>query len=204
LDGHLEDKPADGRDDRKSPPELPVDISQEMKAKTEELAVLHLTHPPEKIWWVVKNWADKEYAKNWFGLREDQVKNLAKSSRTKLGFGNFISTVEMVPEYRQMSDTKRAFLHCSATFPHPDKTEEVMRIMIHQSFFIGSSPRTCGNLCGCHVQAMHPIWILSVPHSNGVQYSNQFLRPCCLCVDVTQEQNSIQPSLFSAQVHDKG
>ena len=49
LDGHLEDKPADGRDDRKSPPELPTDISQEMKAKTEELAVLHLTHPPEKI-----------------------------------------------------------------------------------------------------------------------------------------------------------
>lgn len=49
LDGHLKDKPADGRDDRKSPPELPTDISQEMKAKTEELAVLHLTHPPEKI-----------------------------------------------------------------------------------------------------------------------------------------------------------
>ena len=59
------------------------------------------------------------------------MKNLMKSSRTKLGFGNFISTVEMVPEYRQMSDTKRAFLHCSAMFPHPDKTEEVMRIMIY-------------------------------------------------------------------------
>ena len=131
LDGHLKYKPADGRDDRKSPPELPADISQEMKAKTEELAVHHLSHPPEKIWWMVKNWADKEYARNWFGLREDQVKNLTKSSRTKLGFGNFISTVEMVPEYRQMSDTKRAFLHCSATFPHPDKTEEVMRIMIY-------------------------------------------------------------------------
>ncbi len=131
LDGHLEDKPADGRDDRKSPPELPADISQEMKAKTEELAVVHLTHPPEKIWWMIKNWADKEYARNWFGLHEDQVKNPAKSSRTKLGFGNFISTVETVPEYRQMSDTKRAFLHCSAMFPHPDKTEEVMRIMIY-------------------------------------------------------------------------
>ena len=71
LDGHLEDKPADGRDDRKSPLELPADISQEMKAKTEELAVLHLTHPPKKIWWMVKNWANKEYARNWFGLRED-------------------------------------------------------------------------------------------------------------------------------------
>ncbi len=59
------------------------------------------------------------------------MKNHAKSSRTKLGFGNFISTVEMVPEYRQMSDTKWAFLRCTATFSHPDKTEEVMRIMIY-------------------------------------------------------------------------
>ncbi len=91
MDGHLEDKPADGRDDRKSPPELPTDISQEMKGKTEELAVLHLTHPPEKIWWMVKNWADKEYI-----IRKELVwstggsseKSCEKSSRTKLGFGN--------------------------------------------------------------------------------------------------------------------
>jgi ribosomal protein L21E len=80
---------------------------------------------------MVKNWADKEYERNWFGLREDQVKNLAKNARTKLGFGNFISTVESVPEYRLMSDTKQPFLYCSATFPHPVKTDEPMRIMIY-------------------------------------------------------------------------
>jgi hypothetical protein len=145
---------ADDRDDRKSPQSFLWTFFQEMKAKREELAVVHLTHPPEKIWWMVKNWADKEYTRNWFGLCKDQVKTLAKISQTKLGFGNFISTVELVPEYTQMSDTKQVFLHCSATIPHPNKTEEVMRIMIY------TNPSLLGLL--------RPIWFLSVPHSSGV------------------------------------
>ncbi len=80
-----------------------------MRVKMEEFAIVHLSVSPEKIWWMVKNWADKEYERNWFSLREDQVKNLTKNARTKLGFGNFISTVESVPEYRLMSDTKGPF-----------------------------------------------------------------------------------------------
>ncbi len=127
LDGRLNNN----SDDRKAPPKLPADISQEMRAKTEEFAIANLSVTPKKIWWMVKNWANKEYERNWFGLCKDQVKNLAKKARTKLGFGNFISTVESVPEYRLISDTKQPFLHCSATFPHPVKTEEAMRIMIY-------------------------------------------------------------------------
>jgi hypothetical protein len=89
LDGRL----SHNSDDRKAPPKLPADISLEMRANTEEFGIVHLSVTPEKIWWMVKNWADKEYERNWFGLREDQVKNLAKHARTKLGFSNFISTV---------------------------------------------------------------------------------------------------------------
>ncbi len=98
LDGHLNNN----SDDRKAPPKLPTDISQEMRVKTEEFAIANRSVTPEKIWWMVKNWADKEYERNWFGLREV----FHKKAQTKLGFGNFISTVELVPEYRLMSDTK--------------------------------------------------------------------------------------------------
>ncbi len=105
LDGHLNDN----SDDRKAPPKLPADVSQETRAKMEEFGIANLSVTPEKIWWMVKNWADKEYERNWSVLRKDQVKNLAKKTRTKLGFGNFISTVESVPEYRLMSDKKDHF-----------------------------------------------------------------------------------------------
>ncbi len=72
LDGRLNNN----SDDRKAPPKLPADISQEMRAKMEEFGIANLSVTPEKIWWMVKNWADKEYERNWFGLRKDQVKNL--------------------------------------------------------------------------------------------------------------------------------
>ncbi len=51
LDGRLNDN----SDDRKAPTKLPADISQEMRANTEEFAIAHLSVSPEKIWWMVKN-----------------------------------------------------------------------------------------------------------------------------------------------------
>lgn len=151
---------------------------------------------------MVKNWADKEYERNWFGLREDQVKNLAKNARSNLGFGNFIPTVELVPEYRLMSDTERPILHCSATFSHSVKTDEPMRIMIFAypsllgllqgegDIFVDATFKPC-TPCGfyqCLILMVYdnqtssyvPIVYALMSHKNETLYNQVFLQLKCM------------------------
>ncbi len=56
--------------------------------------------------------------------------DLVRKSRKKLGFGNAISTIENTPDYNKMTDQDRPFLNCSACFPHPEKPDTNMRVMI--------------------------------------------------------------------------
>ncbi len=50
LVGHLKDTTADNSNDKKPPTKTsPTIISVEMHVKTEDLAVVNLTHPPVKI-----------------------------------------------------------------------------------------------------------------------------------------------------------
>jgi hypothetical protein len=121
LIGHLKDTTADDSNDRKPPAKTsPTNIPVEMHAKTEELAVVNLTHPPEKIWWMEKNWADKKCNAKWYGMKEHQVRELVRKARTKLGFGSFLSTMENIPDYRLMTDTNHFHIPKIPTLRYED------------------------------------------------------------------------------------
>ena len=76
-----------------------TNITQEMKTKTAELATSKLTTTPESIWGDVVSWANSTYNGMWYGIKEQQVKDLVRKSRKKLRFGNAISTIENTPDY---------------------------------------------------------------------------------------------------------
>jgi hypothetical protein len=126
-------KDDDSDDDDKKPAAVEktyINITQEMKTKTAELATSKLTTTPESIWGDVVSWANCTYDGLWYRIKEQQVKDLVRKSRKKLGFGNAISTIENTHDYNKMTDQDRPFLHCSACFPHPEKPDTNMRMMI--------------------------------------------------------------------------
>ena len=106
------------------------DVSAEMTLKTEELACFKLTETPEMIWRAVRAWCDTEFGGCWHGLLQNQVTELVRKARNKLGKGDTIGTVENTPQYNTMTDTGRPFLHCSLMLPHPKKPNTNMRTMI--------------------------------------------------------------------------
>jgi hypothetical protein len=91
-----------------------------MHAKTEEFATNNLAQLPEKIRAQVKKWADENYNQMWYGLQRHQVLELVRKPRKKLGLGNYSATVENIPDYKLMTDSRRPFLQCSTCFPHPE------------------------------------------------------------------------------------
>ena len=126
-------KDDDSDDDDKKPAAVEktyINITQEMKTKTVELATSKLTTTPESIWGDVVSWANCTYDGLWYRIKEQQVKDLVRKSHKKLGFGNAISTIENTPDYNKMTDQDRPYLHCSACFPHPEKPDTNMRMMI--------------------------------------------------------------------------
>ena len=106
------------------------DVSAEMTLKTEEFGCSKLTETPEMIWRAVRAWCDTEFGGCWHGLLQNQVTELVRKARNKLGKGDTIGTVENTPQYNTMTDTDRPLLHCSLMLPHPKKPNTNMRTMI--------------------------------------------------------------------------
>ncbi len=109
-----------------------VDAMQEMKKKTEELSILpeNMAKLPSKIWLDVKSFFNKMYSGNWYGLQEHQVLEMVRKCCNKLGLGNSISTLEIVPDYSKMPSKDRPFLHHSMCSPRTEKSNVMMRLMI--------------------------------------------------------------------------
>jgi hypothetical protein len=109
-----------------------VEVTQEMKMKTEELSILpgNRSKLPSMIWLEVKSFLNEKYSGNWYGLQEHQVLEMVRKCRNKLGHGNSISTLENVMEYSKMPSKDRPFLHHSMCSPHPEKSDVMMRLMI--------------------------------------------------------------------------
>jgi hypothetical protein len=65
----------DNPDDVKMPavPLLYQNIKEEMKVKMEELAIVHRTMLPLKVWHQIRHWANEAHGGNWQGLKENQV-----------------------------------------------------------------------------------------------------------------------------------
>jgi hypothetical protein len=97
-----------------------TNIEVEMHGNTEEFATNNLAQLPEKIWAQVKRWADENYNEMWCSLQEHKVLELVQKTCKKLGLGNCISTIENIPDYKLMTNTRRPFLHCSTCF-HPSE-----------------------------------------------------------------------------------
>ena len=75
------------------------------------------------IWRAVRAWCDTEFGGCWHGLLQNQVTELVRKARNKLGKGDTIGTVENTPQYNTMTDTGRPFLHCLLMLPHPKKAK---------------------------------------------------------------------------------
>ena len=110
-----------------------VDTKLDMKMLTKELSMKNLPALPDAIWMDVKKAMDTKHGETgWSGLRKEQVCELVRKTRSSMGHGNTISTVETM--YNTMTDSPRAFLHASLLYAHPDPKKEEdnkgMRIMI--------------------------------------------------------------------------
>ncbi len=109
-----------------------VEVTQEMKMKTEELSVLleNMAKLPFMIWLNVKSFFNKKYSGNRYRLQEHQVLEMVRKCCNKLGLGNSISTLKNIPDYSKMPSKDRPFLHHSMCSPHPEKSDVMMRLMI--------------------------------------------------------------------------
>ncbi len=109
-----------------------VEVTQEMKMKTEELSILpgKMAKLPSMILLDVKSFFNEKYSGNRYGLQEHQVLEMVRKCRNKLGHGNSISTLENVPNYSKMPSKDRPFLHHSMCSPHPEKSDIMMCLMI--------------------------------------------------------------------------
>ncbi len=113
-----------------------VNVTQEMKKKTEDLSILpgNMAKMPLMIWLDVKSFFNKKYSRNWYGLQEHQILKMVRKCHNKLGLGNSISTLENVPDNSKMPSKDRPFLHHSICSPHPERSDIMMRLMIFVNF----------------------------------------------------------------------
>jgi hypothetical protein len=110
-----------------------VDVTQEMKKKTEELSILpgNMAKMPSMIWLDVKSFFNEKYSGNWYRLQEHQLLEMVRKCCNKLGLGNSVSTLKNVPNYsNKMPSKDRPILHHSMCSPHPEKSNVMMHLMI--------------------------------------------------------------------------
>jgi hypothetical protein len=109
-----------------------VEVTQEMKMKTEELSIIPGNRSKLLLmfWLEVKSFFNEKYSGSWYRLQKHQVLELVRKCRNKLGQGNSISTLENVMDYSKMPSKDRPFLHHSVCSPHPEKSDDMMRLMM--------------------------------------------------------------------------
>ncbi|KAL3808233.1 hypothetical protein ACHAXA_003843 [Cyclostephanos tholiformis] len=118
-------------------------VEHEMRQRMSDIAVSNFTMLPDTVWTVIKKEMDNKYSGSWSGLYKNQITELVRKSRTKLGLGNVISTVTDTKDYRLMSDLKRPFLQASGVWPHPDGLGDYMHAMV----FGNPALMSAGNFC---------------------------------------------------------
>jgi hypothetical protein len=137
-------------------PVLYQNIKEEMKVKTEELAIAHRTMLHLKVWHQVRHWANEAHGGNRQGLKENQVTKLVRKTLNKASMGDNIGTVENLPKYNKMKDLDRPFLHWTTCLPHP-KEKVNMRAMMY------ANPKLLGLLNGvCTFLLMPPLHVLHI------------------------------------------
>ena len=101
-----------------------------MSIRISALAVSNMTWLPKQVHDTCRTEIDQKYPSGWSGIVYQSAIDLVCNTRRQLNFEDAISTVENVPEYNQMIDSKRSFLQVSMSFPNPVDGEDPIRIMI--------------------------------------------------------------------------
>ena len=101
-----------------------LDVKEEMKIRISVLAVSNMTRLPKQVHDTCRSEIDQKYVSGWSGIVYQSAIDLVRNTRRHLNFGDAISTVENVPEYNQMTDSKRSFLQVSMSFPNPVDGED--------------------------------------------------------------------------------
>ena len=73
-----------------------IDFTEEMRARTEEIATKSLNLRPTEIWKMISDEMDKK-SKTWKGMTNCQVKNLVKNARAKLSCCDIFRELEKPP-----------------------------------------------------------------------------------------------------------
>ena len=101
-----------------------------MSIRISALAVSNMTWLPKQVYDTCRTEIDQKYPLGWSGIVYQSAIDLVHNTRRQLNFGDAIFTVENVPEYNQMIDSKRSFLQVSMSFPNPVDGEDPILIMI--------------------------------------------------------------------------
>jgi hypothetical protein len=109
---------------------LYIDVKEDMRKKIQVLACNNLTWSLAMCFDACWKEMDASFPQGWSGLQKHQAHELVRKACCAQGLGNTVSTVENTPAYSQMKDTKHPFLQFSGTWPHPEKPEEQMRLMV--------------------------------------------------------------------------
>jgi hypothetical protein len=108
---------------------LYIDVKEDMR-KRMPLARNNLTWAPNMCFDACRKEMDANFPQGWSGLQKHQAHELVRKAHHAQSLGNTVSTVENTPAYSQMKDMKRSFLQFSGTWPHHEKQEEQMRLMV--------------------------------------------------------------------------
>ena len=107
-----------------------TEVSEELKAYIDELAMIFLTFPPAKIWEKAKARMDKEYPDGgWTGLQKTSVTGRVPKICNQMNGGDAFRTLEN-STYALMTDIKRSFLQHHGIYPDPKKPGSYDRILV--------------------------------------------------------------------------
>ena len=110
--------------------ERAVDVTEDMKRRTKELAVADWMMLPDKVWDTVKTEMTIKYGACWTGLHRDQVTKLVKNTRAEMGGDDMLRILEKDRSLHNLPSTGLPFLQFHGSLPHPEKKDEWMRYMI--------------------------------------------------------------------------
>ena len=71
---------------------------------------------------------------------------LVRKCHKKLGIGDAIGIIENTMDYKKMTNQDRHFLQVSMCFPHPDKQNTTMHVMMFANPELLGPQWTCGHL----------------------------------------------------------
>eukprot|EP00956_Cyclotella_meneghiniana_P041116 scaffold215143_cov26-Cyclotella_meneghiniana.AAC.1 len=102
-----------------------VDVTEDMKRRTKELAVGNWMLLPDKIWDTVKTEMTSKYGV-WTGLHRDQVTKLVKNTRAEMGGDDMLKILEKDQNLHNLPSNGLPFLQFHGSLPHPEKKDEWM------------------------------------------------------------------------------